>query len=192
MNSFLLHYLIWWKPVGYLIVFFGMMLEGDILLFTAGFLSQQHFLNTFYSLTLAFFGALIGDFIWYWLGRKLNGDKTPPFIKKWLGHLELLDNHLRDRPRRTIFISKFAYGFNHLTLMRAGTLGIRLADYIKANIWATIVWVLTVAGLGYLSGASFESVKRYLRFAEIALLMGLILFFLIWNFVVAKQFQKRL
>lgn len=196
-NSLILHYLyVWalWKPIGYSLVFLGMTLEGDMILFTIGFLTQQGLLDVPYVFLFAVAGAVAGDVAWYWLGSKL---KTPyrlfSLIRRWIDRASPpLDEHLVNRTMHTIFVSKFVYGFNHLILMRAGMLRLRLKSFIKANIIATIFWVLVVGGLGYLSGASFILIRRYLRFAEIALLIGLAIFFTLWHFVITKRLEKEL
>ena len=193
-NYFLIHYLALWKPVSYLLVFVAMMFEGDLLLFTTAFLTQQGLFKILYIFPIVFAGALAGDLLWYWAGYEINKlHISISFVKRWMEHLaQPLDNHLETRLKHTIFVSKFAYGFNHLTLLRAGMKGIHLGDFIKANVSATIVWMFAIGILGYLSGASFELIKRYIRFAEILLFVALVIFFAFWHFVVTKKLKRKL
>ena len=165
-----------------------------MLLFTVGFLTQQGIFKIALVAIVFFIGALAGDLLWYWLGYEVNKlHISISFVKRMMERLsQPLDEHLATRLKHTIFVSKFAYGFNHLTLMRAGMRGIHLGDFIKANISATILWIVVIGTLGYLSGASFELVKHYLRFAEVALLIFLIIFFLFWHFVVTKKLKQEL
>ncbi len=68
MEIFLSHYLGFWLPVGYLVVFLAMMVEGDAALFAAAFLTHQGFFNLGVIIVVVFLGVLIGDLGWYWLG----------------------------------------------------------------------------------------------------------------------------
>ena len=45
MPHTLLYYLTIWKPLGYGIVFLGMIFEGDAVLFAAVFLARERFFN---------------------------------------------------------------------------------------------------------------------------------------------------
>lgn len=193
-SSILFQYIASYLSFGYPLIFVGMIFEGDILFFTASFLTQQGVFNPLYMLPIAFAGAMAGDLLWFWGGYELEKlHISVSFIKRWMNHLaQPIDVHLVNRTRYTIFISKFAYGFNHLTLMRAGMLGIKLRESIKADLIATLAWMLVVGGLGWVSGASFGLIKHYLRYGEIALLIAIVIFFAFWHFVVTRRLEKEL
>src|SRR3990167_6961883 len=85
------------KAIGYLGIFaivfaesgllFGFFLPGDSLLFTAGFLASQGYLNIFYLAILCFVAAVIGDSVGYWFGfrvgrRLFNRENSLLFDKK--------------------------------------------------------------------------------------------------------------
>ncbi|MCX6813087.1 MAG: hypothetical protein NTV77_01185 [Candidatus Azambacteria bacterium] len=55
------HYLAAHQMLSYAVIFFGMAIEGDILLFTAGFLTHQGYFDIGVVLLLVFLGAIIGD-----------------------------------------------------------------------------------------------------------------------------------
>lgn len=193
-SSVLVQYLAPYLGIGYPLIFIATMFEGDIILFTTGFLTQQGLFSIIYTPIVVFFGALAGDLLWYWFGYELNKlHISISLVRRWMERLSgPIDEHLINRTTHTVFISKFAYGFNHLTLMRAGMLGIKLKAFIKANMLATLAWMLVVGGLGYASGESFALFKRYLRYGEFALLGAVITFFLFWHFVVTKRLEREL
>ncbi len=186
------HYLIAHQILGYAIIFFGMMIEGDILLFTAGFLTHQGYFDIGIALILVFLGTIVGDNIWYVLGELLSEKKlflkVKKFIEKATGPF---DEHLRNRPIRTIFISKFTYGLGKSILLKAGATKISFGKFIKADLVATFMWIFLVGGLGYLSSASFLAVRHYLKYTEITLLLGIAIFILI-SHVVTKISKKEL
>ena len=54
----------------YFLLGLGMILEGEIFLMVAGSLVQLRILELKWVLAAVFSGALIGDFLWYWIGRR--------------------------------------------------------------------------------------------------------------------------
>lgn len=189
MESFLFHYLTFWEPLAYILIFLGMMIEGDTVLFVAAFLTHQGILHPFPMLLTALWGMILGDNLWYTLGFRLRNAST--FLNRWAEKLaQPFDEHLKNHPLRTIFISKFTYGVGHAIFFRAGAIRIRWRKLEQSDILATIFWMAIVTGLGYFSSASFSLVKRYLRFGEVALLLGLIIFFTLEHLIVKKSKGK--
>lgn len=165
-----------------------MMIEGDILLFTVGFLTHQGYFNIDIVLLTVFLGVIIGDNIWYVIGETI-GEKSSAgsFVKRLTAPF---DEHLKNRTGRTIFIAKFAYGLYRPTLLRAGILKLSFKEFMKGDVIASILWVFLVGGLGYLSSASFFLIRRYLRYTEFTLLFGLILFILISHLITRLSKRK--
>lgn len=184
-----LHYLSEYQTLGYLIIFLGMMIEGDILLFTAGFLAYRGYFNIDALSLIVFSGVILGDNLWYVFGEIL---KKESFIYKFIKRIASpFDEHLKNRTARTIFIAKFAYGLYRPLLLRAGSLYLPFKKFIKADIIASIIWIFIVGGLGYLSSASFLLIRRYLRYTELTLLLGIAVFILI-SHIVTKISKKEL
>ena len=61
--------------------------------------------------------------------------------------------------------------------------------FIEANTIASIIWIIVVAGAGFLAGQSFIVAHHYLKFAEIGVLAILILLVVIMHFI-SKKFKK--
>lgn len=194
VHSVILKYFIIWKPLGYIVAFFGMMLEGEGFLFALSFLTHRGFFNAVYMFFILLAGALIGDLFWYWFGRRFNTSHIPfAFLRNWIDKIaKPLDDHLINRTKHTVFISKFVYGFHRLIMIRSGSLKIKLIDIIKIDIVATIVWIFVIGGLGYLSSLSLHFTRRRLRLTEIALAISIIVFILFWDFIVRKLLKKKL
>jgi len=189
MESLIFQYLTAWEPLAYIIIFFGMMVEGDTVLFIAAFLTHQGILHILPALLTALWGMILGDNLWYTLGFKLKNSNT--FLNQWAEKLaKPFDEHLKNHPLRTTFLSKFTYGVGHAIFFRAGAIRIRWGKLEQSDILATLFWMAVVAGLGYFSSASFSLAKHYLRFGEIALLLGLIIFFTLKHLIVKKSKGK--
>lgn len=187
IESFFLHYVLNLGPLAYLIAFVGMMIEGDALLFTAAFLTHQGYFDFRFMLPTLVAGVLFGDLGWYWLGHWMHHYSTSS-LAHWIHRIaKPLDRHLLSRPRRTIFISKFTYGVHHAILIRAGALRLNIREFLKDDLYATSAWIALIGGLGYLSAASFVLIKHYVKFAEVALLLGLAAIFIISHIIVRAQ-----
>ena len=178
----LLHYLTEYQTLAYWIIFFGMMIEGDIFLFTAGFLTYQGYFDIGIAFFLLFLGAIMGDNIWYVIGESaaIKNNFFARFINRVTKHF---DEHLKKHPARVIFVSKFAYGLHRPIILKAGAERLPFKKFIEADIITTIVWIFLIGGLGYLSSASFLLIKRYLRYTELTLFLGIAIFILISHFI---------
>lgn len=177
----------------YAVLFLGMIIEGDLLIFTAGFLVRLgtlHLWPTFWSI---FIGTLVGDSAWFYLGRL---DTTRNKILHWLGRMtdvagQKVDHHVKDRTIRTLFITKFVYGTHHFTLVRAGRLGVPYLKFLKADAIGSFFWVVIVGSIGVLASASLELIRHRLRYLELALLLGIVLYFLLSG-LISKLLKKEL
>lgn len=187
MNSLLLSYLNSWEPLGYIIIFLGMMVEGDLVLFSTAFLAHQGIIAFIPAFLSALWGMILGDNLWYSLGLKIRNSSRLSFVTAWAERIaKKFDERLIKRPVRTIFIAKFTYGFNRAILIRAGMLRLKWRKIEQSDILATLLWMAIVGGLGYFASASFSLIKHYLRFAEVGLFLGLLIFFCLEH-LIAKR-----
>lgn len=177
------------RLVGYIVIFFGMIFEGDIFLFTAYFLTHLGFFDPVNMFLTTILGVSMGDLGWYWLGVRLHNRFS--WLRFWADKVAApFDEHLKRRPLRTIFLSKFTYGVHHAILMRAGALGMKLEQFIP-NDWASnLFWITIVGGLGFLSSASFTAIRHRLKIVELGLLIGLLIFFVFWHIVAIKAKRR--
>lgn len=190
MHSLVIHTLIFYRPIGYFLIFIGLLIEGEFVLFTAAFLTHQGAFDIGDMFIVAVSGVLLGDILWYFAGTLLNGKKY--WWQKWFNRLaKPFDRHLAENPFRIIFISKFTYGLHRAILIKAGMLKIARGEFLKADAASAFLWIVIVGGLGYGASASFLPVSHYLRLAEVGLALGLVGFFLILHFA-SRYLQKEL
>jgi membrane protein DedA with SNARE-associated domain len=190
MHSMIFQYLQTHPTLGYIAIFFAMIIEGDLFLFTAFFLVHQGYFNFSTMLTTVFTGTMAGDLFWYWLGMKLN--HTPSKLNNWVQRLtEPFAGHLIKRPFHTIFFSKFVYGVHHAILIRAGSMQIVLKEFLRDDFLSSIFWIAIVGSLGFISSLSFSFVRYSIKFVELSLLIGVLVFYVIWH-IVALRAKKEL
>ncbi len=192
MESLFAHYLTIWEPLGYIVIFIGMMFEGDTVLFTAVFLAHQGYLSFLPAILAALWGMILGDNLWYTLGVKMRFGQKFPIAAQWAEKLaKPFDEHLRQNPFRTIFLAKFTYGFNRAIITRAGMLNIKWKKLEESDILATLLWMAIVGVIAYFSSASLSYLKDYLKYGEVALFIGIV-FFIILERIISAQSKKRL
>lgn len=188
LQTLFLSYLIIWKPLGYILAFFGMVFEGDGALFTLAFLTAEGFFDIGDMLIVILLSVVFGDTLWYFVGKKYI--TFFPRVVAWVDRFaKPFDRHLLERPTRTLLLTKFVYGAHHAVLIRAGMAKMDFRKFIKSDIISIVVWVGVVGGLGYFSSISLAYEKKYLRYAEIALLLALILFFVAEHYI--KKFSQK-
>ncbi|MFA6006507.1 MAG: hypothetical protein WC764_02140 [Candidatus Paceibacterota bacterium] len=187
----LLQYLTLSPAIAYFIVGVGMFVEGDIVLFTAAFVASLGYLDLGNLAMTVFICMLFGDAVWYSFGKGIR-NATGNRLNKWVSKVtHPFDNHIKERPFHTIFFSKFAYGFHHAILLRAGSLKIPYPELLRADIIATFVWMLIVGGLGYGAGSWLPDGEQYLRNAGYIFLIAIFAFVFIEQLIV-RQTKKRL
>lgn len=178
-----------WHVVGYALVAFGIFIEGDAVLFTAGFLAHQGLFHPILVFLWLLAGGVLGDVVWYKIGAYLQTKDNR--LVRWLKKVtDPLAPHLLERPKRSLFLSKFLYGVNHAILCKAGALGLPLKKFMVNDLPGNIAWILIVGGLGYASSAGVVQIGHSLRYAEIGLLLGIIILTLLSRFI--SRFLKKI
>ncbi len=191
LHSFFLYYLTAWRPLGYTLTFIGLMFEGDVTLFTVSFLTREGFFDVEDMLVVVLLSVFIGDVLWYQLGKHVI-PKFPKVVRVVERLAQPFDKHLFDRPARTLLMTKFTYGVHHAVLIRAGMFQMDFRRFVKNDILAILIWVGVIGGLGLFSSLSLEYMRKYVRFVEVSLLVGLLSFFVferILRFVSQKELQ---
>jgi membrane protein DedA with SNARE-associated domain/peroxiredoxin len=185
MNS--LHILSAYSGYAYPILFILMLIEGgDGTLLASGFLIRLDFLNFYYVLPLALVGAFMRDVFLYKIGSRY-GEK---FIERFGRFFSItperfikIEEHLKKRRGRTIFISKFMYGLNYITILAVGAIKVNFKRFIKIDALTIFVWALIMIALGFTLGHSFTLLRHYIKDISIFLIIVALLFILLELFI---------
>jgi membrane protein DedA with SNARE-associated domain len=174
-------------------IFVAMIVEGDILIFASFFLVRAEVLNFWQTIIALFGGAIIGDVLWYFVGQTF---KPRNRFLNWIFEnskkvTSKLEESIEEKTFRNILFSKFMYGMHHIFLLRCGIIGIDFKKIIRANIFATTIWIAIIGFLGYISQISFYLIKHRLKYIEIGLLLAFIIF-VIGEKILSKIIAKRL
>jgi membrane protein DedA with SNARE-associated domain len=166
---------------GYAAIAVGTFFEGETILVLGGFAAHQGYLKLPLVVVSAFFGTLLGDQLFFYIGRARGQDflaRRPRWKSRSEQVFSLLDKH----QAWLILGFRFLYGLRTATPFVIGASGISpfrflLLDGLGAGIWASVIGVL-----GYLFGYALESVLGNIKRYELGLFIGLAaLMLLVWS-----------
>jgi membrane protein DedA with SNARE-associated domain len=175
---------------GYLIVFFGVMLEsagvpipGETILIAAGILAQQGRIDVGDAILFGILGAVVGDQIGYCVGRE--GGR--PFVLRWGRYVLITPERLAHAERfferhggKAIFFARFVAGLRVFGALVAGISHMHWRTFFFYNSLGGAVWATAVVLVGYLLGGSLDLAERWMGRASILLgillVVGLVLY----------------
>lgn len=140
----------------FLIIFPLAVVEGPILSVICGFLISLGLLSLPSTLFLIVFGDLVGDTLYYFVGKW--GRRL--FAKRL--HATKLDTHFKKHSRRTIIFGKIAHGAGSFILIAAGAAHTPFGEFLLFNLIPTIPKMLFFLAIGYFFGAQYQRIGSIL------------------------------
>lgn len=174
---------------GYLVVFFGVMLEsagvplpGETVLIAAGALIHRGILDPGDVLFFGILGAITGDQIGYWIGRR--GGR--PFVLRWGRYLLVTRERLARAEAffarhggRAVFFARFVAGLRIFGALVAGISRMPWGRFALYNALGGTVWATAAVSLGYFLWASISLVEHWAGRASLLLVAALVLVLLL-------------
>jgi len=169
----------------YLIIFLGVIIEGEIIVVFAGIFSYLGSIHIFIALIAVILGGATKSFLGYSFGFFLQKHHSHNnFIRKMEGRISYFLPKFKERPFWSIFISRFfILGIGWFTIIFSGYKKIPLAVYIKAESYSLAIWSMGVMTLGYFFGYTALSISRDIRNVLLMILIFFIFFFVIEKFI---------
>lgn len=190
---------------GYLAVFFGVLadqigvpLPSMLLLVAAGALAGLGQLNFALVIVLAGIASLLGDVLWFEIGRR-RGAPVLGFLCRF--SLEQ-DSCVRDtedafvrRGAKSLLVAKFFPGLSTVAPPLAGIVGMKISRFLLFDALGVLIWATTFTGLGYLFSEQFGQVADYAtRFGSWVMtisIAGLVAYITV-KFIVRQRFLRQL
>ncbi len=142
----------------------GFFLPGDSLLFTAGFLSSQGYLDIRILAPLCFIAALSGDSFGYAIGKRLG-----PKIFTREDSLIFNKNHVARAQAfyerhggKAITLARFTPVIRTFAPIVAGVGKMRYSAFLFYNTLGALIWAVGVSLAGYFLGNRFPGIDHYL------------------------------
>ncbi len=159
-------------------LFFGFFLPGDSLLFTAGILASQNYINIVPLVIGVFICAVLGDSVGYWFGKKVGPkiftkDDSLFFNKSYIRKAEDFYNRYGNK---TIFLARFVPIVRTFAPIIAGVSTMQYKKFIKYNIIGGFVWTFGLVFAGYFLGYVIpKDFDKYLLFIILGIVIVSIL-----------------
>ena len=189
----LLHLVITYR---YWILFPVALFEGPVLAMTTGILIKLGYLDPFLTYGIFVLCDYLPDTMFYYIGK--YGIKTK-FIQKYIAKFKILSNNLplieklwRDHPKKTMFMSKLAYGITPTFLISAGTTGMSYGRFVAYALPVTLIQYGVFLTLGYYLGYSYTAISGYVQYTGYLITAVLIIFvalYIMFQKYMAKKVQ---
>jgi len=170
------------ESYGYLALFFGTLLEGETILVIGGFLAHRGYLTLPGVMLVAFAGSLLGDTLFFFLGRS-RGEGALAEWPKLRQRLAKAQGFLNRNRTLLILSFRFLYGLRTVLPFALGTTRISFARFALLNAAGAALWSVVFTLLGYLFG---ELAKRMLvkleRFELLLVALIAVIGLCIWLF----------
>lgn len=160
---------------GYAAIAIGAFLEGETVLILGGLAAYRGYLELPWVLVSAFWGTLLGDQLYFYIGRA-KGQRVLEKHRNWKSGSEKVFPLLNKYQVLLILGFRFLYGLRTVTPIVLGASRIAPFRFLLLNILGAFTWTIVIGGMGYLFGHTLEiilgDVKRYelLLFAGLAAL----------------------
>ena len=190
---------------GYLVVFgavfaeqIGLPFPSEPFLLAAGGLAGSGHLNLLVALALGAVASLIGDTVWYWIGR-LRG----PRVLGWLCRLSLEPDTCVRRTQgvfekygaSSLIVAKFVPGLSTIAPPLAGVSRMPLGSFLLFSALAGACWAGAYLFLGWIFSSQLEIVAGWMErlgswaFAALAAAVGA---YVAWKWIGRQRFLRKI
>ena len=174
---------------------FGLIIPGQTIVMLGGFLVKLGALDFFDVAWVCALGAVIGDLLSYYLGKKYGYyliKKYGKYVLLESKNFKRLTEMVNEHTGKSLIIGRFVGITRSFAPFIAGASHIKLLKVLFCFLIGDTVWSFSFVSLGYLVGRSFEIASKYFeRFALLAFIL-LILAIYIYRSIKKTKKQARL
>ena len=166
---------------GYLVIFAGMLLEnaglplpGETITLLGGYAAGSGQLNLFGVMAAAVAGAVLGDNIGYWLGRRFGWtliSRIGGLLRQGPDQLEQLRSQFLRRAGLCVFLGRFIAVLRVLAGPLAGAVTMPYPRFLVCNTAGALLWASTTVTLAWLGGRWIPLELMLQRVADAGLAM---------------------
>ncbi len=161
--------------------FVGVVLPGEIGVILGGVMANQHKLPLAAVLIAGIAGAVIGDSIGYWVGKRYGEallSKIPNRILK-PDHIRRAEQTIRNFGGKAVFLGRFTAALRALVPGMAGMSRLHYGRFLAWNFLGGLVWATAFTVLGYLAGSQYQRLEHYANLIGLALLVAVAVFLVV-------------
>ena len=160
------------EHAGYALLFVGTLLEGETVLVLGGAAARLGYLRLEWVVACAFAGSLLGDQIWFWIGRRY-GTRMLARREAWRRRVERIHAQLQRYEVPFLVGFRFVYGIRNLTPFVVGMSRIGAAKFFLLNALGALLWSVAGALAGYLLTQAADALLGDIKRFELAFLAAI-------------------
>ena len=177
---------------GYIAVLIGTFLEGETILVIAGFMAHRRYLELPLVILAAFIGTLIGDQLYFYIGR-IKGKAFLEKRPKWQPKVNRVHNLVERHQTLLILGFRFIYGIRTVTPFVLGMSKVSPLKFLLLNSCGALIWAIAIGAAGYYFGLTIElllgKIKKYEIFIILGMIIVSILFWISYKIKEKKKFN---
>lgn len=175
----------------YLVIFPIAVIEGPIIIIISGFLVSLGFLNGLVAYSVLVVADVIGDTLYYLIGKYWRSSTRIKKYAKFIGFDErsevFLEEHFRKHKIKTFLIAKISHGMGWSVWISAGIARIKYLELVFYSLMGTLIKTSVLLLLGYYIGKSYVEINSYLHYIA---LFTITLALIIFLFFITKRLSK--
>jgi membrane protein DedA with SNARE-associated domain len=175
---------------GLIVVYLGVIIEGESVLIAAGFLAHQGVMNPFAVFLAAFAGSVTGDQVMFYAGRYFAGSRMVQQQMARPLSAKVLD-HIHRNEILFILSFRFIYGIRTISPIALGVAGVRPGLYAALNLVSAAVWAAVFTVAGYLFGQTIERFAGKLHHGHKLIIAGVLCLAVLVVFGLARGWLVR-
>ena len=182
------------SSLGYVGIAFLMALENiippipsELIMPLAGFTVTQGEMNFILVIIAGTIGSVIGTMPWYFLGKSWGLKRTMKIADrygKWLTlsgkDVARANDWFNRRGNTAIGFGRLVPGIRTYISLPAGISRMPILPYLIYSTLGSIFWVTFLSGAGYIFGANYELVGKYMKPFSIFVLIAVISTIIFW------------
>lgn len=147
---------------GYGVIFVGMLLEnaglplpGETLTLLGGYAAGSGQMALFGVIGAAAAGAILGDNIGYWVGRRLGWGlllRLGVWLRQSPEQMDLLRQRFLRHANASVFLGRFVAVLRILAGPMAGAVGMPYGRFLVCNVSGALLWSVSMVSLAWLGG----------------------------------------
>jgi undecaprenyl-diphosphatase len=149
----------------------GLVLPGEASMILGGVLVHEGRAGLGLMLVCAASGAVVGDSLGYWAGRRLGPRLRSGRLGRRVGEQrwQRANDYLRRRGGRAVFLGRFVGVLRALMPAIAGQANFPYPKFLAYNLPAAVLWGTGFVLLGFAAGGSWRLIDRWLGEASLVL-----------------------
>jgi len=155
----------------------GIPVPGETALLAAAIIAKSGSLNIAWVIAAAALGAIIGDNIGYWIGRKGGRkllERPGPFYARRMGLLVHGDRFFADHGPKAVFLGRWVALLRVTAAVLAGANHMDAKKFFAWNALGGVAWAVSVGLVGYALGATGERlIHQFGIWAAVVAVIGL-------------------